>query len=223
MGLSLPSGEPAVESWRVEPVNALAILLFDATDPGRGRPRVVAVDGRSGSGKSTLAEQLQAAVPASAVVHTDDVAWHHSFFDWAELLARDVLEPLRRGESLHYRPPGWQDKGRLGAIEVPGGLELVLIEGVGAGRRELTHLLDATIWVQSDAAEAQRRGTARDAAADGNPTDVTRFWQEWMAQELPFVAAQRPWERAAVVVRGTTTAAHDPEHVALGSTSDAGS
>jgi energy-coupling factor transporter ATP-binding protein EcfA2 len=212
MGLSLPSGEPAVESWRVEPVNALAILLFDATDPGRGRPRVVAVDGRSGSGKSTLAEQLQAAVPASAVVHTDDVAWHHSFFDWAELLARDVLEPLR-----------WQDKGRLGAIEVPGGLELVLIEGVGAGRRELTHLLDATIWVQSDAAEAQRRGTARDAAADGNPTDVTRFWQEWMAQELPFVAAQRPWERAAVVVRGTTTAAHDPEHVALGSTSDAGS
>ncbi len=217
MVLSLPSGEPAFGPWRVEPVSALVRVLFEAAGPVQGRPRVVAVDGRGGSGKSTLAAQLHVAVPGSVVVHTDDVAWHHSFFDWTDLLARNVLEPLRRGEAVRYRPPGWQAKGRAGAIEVPTGLELVLVEGVGAGRGELVHLLDGVVWVQSDTVEAERQGIARDAAAGthGDSAGATRFWQEWMAQELPFVAAQRPWERATVVVRGTTAAAHDPAHVAL--------
>ncbi len=215
--LSLPPEEPPVGAWRVEPVTELVRLLVEAAGPVRGRPRMVAVDGRGGGGKSTLAAQLHAAVPSSAVVHTDDVAWHHSFFDWSDLLARGVLEPLRRGEAVRYCPPGWQAKGRPGAIEVPAGLELVVVEGVGAGRRELTPLLDAVVWVQSDATEAERRGIARDAAegSHGDYEGARRFWSEWMAQELPFVAAQRPWERATVVVRGTNTSAHDPTSVAI--------
>jgi uridine kinase len=219
MFLTLPPGEPAAGPWRVAPVAELVQLLFRAAAPVEGRPRIVAVDGRGGGGKSTLAAQLHAAVGGSAVVHTDDVAWHHSFFDWSELLAEHVLEPLRRGEAVRYRPPGWQAKGRLGAIEVPEGLELVLVEGVGAGRRELTRLLDAVVWVQSDFAEAERQGIARDVAAatDADLEALTRFWHEWMAQEIPFVAAQRPWERADVVVRGTSATAHDPAVVALAS------
>ena len=215
--LVLPEGEPAAGPWRVEPVEVLVRLLLEAAGPVRERPRVVAVDGRSGGGKSTLAEQLHAAVPRSAVVHTDDVAWHHSFFDWEGLLARGVLEPLRRGDAVRYRPPGWRTEGRPGAVEVPAGLDLVLVEGVGAGRRELAHLLDAVVWVQSDAAEAERRGLARDIAAgqDGDLEGSTAFWHEWIAQELPFVAAQRTWERADVVVRGTVAAARDPDSVAI--------
>jgi hypothetical protein len=162
---------------------------------------------------------LHAEVPGSAVVHTDDVAWHHSFFDWSELLADQVLEPLRRGEAVRYRPPGWETKGRPGAVEVPAGLELVVVEGVGAGRRELTHLLDAVVWVQSDFAEAERQGIARDLAAStgGDIEGLTAFWHEWMEQEIPFVQVQRPWERAEVVVRGTTGTPHDPALVALAS------
>jgi hypothetical protein len=219
MGLDLLPGELAVGPWRVEPVDVLVQLLFEVAGPVQGHPRIIAVDGRGGGGKSTLATQLRAAVPGAAVVHTDDVAWHHSFFDWSELLARDVLEPLRRGQAVHYRPPGWHAKGRPGAIEVPAGLDLVLVEGVGAGRRELMHLLDAVVWVQSDAAEAERQSIARDAAAGthGDIEGATQFWHEWLAQEIAFVAAQRPWERADVVVRGTTTNVHDPARVALAS------
>ena len=210
-------GEPAVGTWRLEPVVELVRLLIEAAGPVQGRPRIVAVDGRGGGGKSTLAAQLHAAVPRSAVVHTDDVAWHHSFFDWSELLAHGVLEPLHTGQAVRYRPPGWQTQGRPGAVEVPAGLDLVIVEGVGAGRRELSHLLDALVWVQSDAAEAERRGVARDVAAGahGDLDGASRFWHEWMAQEVPFLAAQRPWQRADVVVRGTTAAAHHPGHVAL--------
>jgi uridine kinase len=44
-------------------------------------PTIVAVDGRSGSGKSMFANKL-AAAPKVPIVHTDDISWHHSFFDW---------------------------------------------------------------------------------------------------------------------------------------------
>jgi uridine kinase len=217
--LSLPPGEPAAGPWHVRPVEDLARQLMSAGTSAAGRPRVVAVDGRGGSGKSTLAGQLRAAIPRSAVVHTDDVAWHHSFFDWADLLAEHVLGPLRAGRAVRYCPPGWVAKRRPGAIEVPAGTDLVVVEGVGAGRRELAHLLDAVVWVQSDLEEAERRGLARDLAAgvEGGEAAARRFWDEWMAEELPFLAEQRPWERATVIVRGTTALPHDPAHVVTAS------
>lgn len=205
MFLTLPPGEPAAGPWRSEPVEVLVRLLMPVPGVRPERPWVVAVDGRGGSGKTTLAACLHAAVPESAVVHTDDIAWHHSFFDWADLLADGVLAPLRRGESVRYRPPGWDVQGRPGAVEVPAGRALVLVEGVGAGRRELAHLLDAVVWVQSDAVEAERRGLERDVAQgmNGDHPAAARFWREWMAQELPFLDRQRPWERALVIVAGT--------------------
>ncbi len=183
----------------------LDVVARAAGDP-QGRPRVVAVDGRGASGKSTLAQRLTTALPASVVISTDDVAWHHSFFDWAELLAGGVLEPARRGDAVSYRPPAWRDRGRAGAIAVPVGCELLIVEGVGAGRRELTTLLDAVVWVQSDFEVAERRGIARDVAAgiNGDQEQAVAFWHEWMAQELDFLAQQRPWERACAVVAGTS-------------------
>lgn len=42
---------------------------------------------------------------------------------------------------------------------------MVFVEGTGAGRRELSHPFDAVVWVQSDAADAERRALARDVAA----------------------------------------------------------
>ena len=185
-------GEPTAGPWRVVPVDELVRLLWAAAGGPTTRPRVVAVDGRSAAGKTTVAALLQAAVPQSGVVHTDDIAWYESFFGWDELLAAGVLEPLHRGAAVRYRPPAWDRRGRPGAIELAAGLAMVVVEGVGAARRELTGWLDAVIWVQSDAAEAERRGIERDGGIEAAGV----FWQEWAAQEVPFLAAQRPWERA---------------------------
>lgn len=90
-------------------------------------------------------------------------------------MAGGLLIPVRQGAGVQYRPPGWKAGGRVGAIEVPAGLSLVVVEGVGAGRRELAHLLDAVVWVQSDFAEAERRGIARDVASgvNGDPDAAT--------------------------------------------------
>jgi hypothetical protein len=134
------------------------------------------------------------------VVHTDDIAWSESFFDWHGLLLDGVLVPFRDGRTISFRPPAWDRHQRAGAVSVPHGTELLIVEGVGAARLALADQLDAVVWVQSDLAEAERRGVERDAAGRSDPQE---FWDRWQAEERPFLAADRPWDRADLVVCGT--------------------
>ncbi len=65
--------------------------------------------------------------------------------------------------------------------------------------------LDTVVWAQSDLAEARRRCIDH----EGGDGAAVSSWHEWMAQELPFLAGQRPWERAAVFVAVTPECPHD--------------
>jgi hypothetical protein len=199
-------GEPPVRDWGVERIAEVASRLVAVDVDDRPGPVLVAVDGRSAGGKTTTAARLAAHLPGAVVVHTDDVAWHHAFFDWADLLVTGVLDPLQEGRQVAFRPPAWRARGREGAIEVPAGTRTVLLEGVGAGRRELADRLDRVVWVQSDRPLAQARGIER----DGGDQAAVAFWQEWEAEEVPFLLAQRPWERADLLVHGTPDVRHDP-------------
>ena len=210
MALQLAAEEPEAGPWRAE---LLTTFIDTMIRRGRGdvapsRPVVLAVDGRSNAGKTTLAARIGRAVPGSAVVHTDDIAWRHSRFGWADLLIAGILEPVHQGRAVSYRPPRWAEHGRDGSIEVPAGCPLLVIEGDGAGRREAADLIDALIWVQSDEREAERRVLTR----IGKPDEAPTIWhhREWMAEEIPFNTAQRTWERANVIVCGTPQIPCDP-------------
>jgi hypothetical protein len=166
-----------------------------------GGPALVLVDGRSGSGKSTFAERLVRLLDG-ALVHSDDIAWHLDPTDWADVLVDGVITPWRRGETVSFRPPGWLAQGRRGTVEIPPRRVLV-VEGVGAGRAGLAACAELVVWVQSDRDEARRRGLARDVELGRSPEEAEAFWDEWMRAEEPFLAADRPWSRASVVVNGT--------------------
>ena len=201
--MQLAPEEPEAGPWRAEPLKTVIDTLIKP-GPGRGvarRPAVLAVDGRSNNGKTTLAARIREAMPGSAIVHTDDIAWWHSRFGWADLLIDGILVPVHRGQAVSYRPPRWTEHGRDGAIEVPAGCPLLIIEGDGAGRREVADLIDALIWVQSDEREAERRVLSRIGKPNEAPT--MQHHREWMAEEIPFNAVQRTWERADVIVCGT--------------------
>lgn len=204
--MKLTADEPGAGSWRVRQLSDVARHLVDQAGDVYGRPVVIGVDGRSASGKSTLSDRLRRVFGSACVVHTDDIAWYHGLFNWEELISDGVLGPVHRGEDVQYRPPAWDARGRTGAIEVDRSCAVLVVEGVGVARRALMKYLDAVVWVQSDLAQARVRGLARDG---DSPAEVA-FWDEWDAAELIFLAHERRWERADLIVAGTPVLRHDP-------------
>jgi pantothenate kinase len=200
-------GEPAAGPWQLMAWDELARVLLDASGRPADRPAVLGVGGRSSSGKTTFAARLAAVVAGAVVVHTDDIAWRQAVLDWDQLLRGGVLEPARRGQAVSYRPPRWDEHGRPGAVVVPPGCRALIVEGVGATRQALAPLLDATVWVQADARVLERRNEARVRAGETSPADH----RAWLAEEDPFLLADRAWERATVIVAGTPELPHDPD------------
>lgn len=205
MAFRLHLEEPAAGPWRVERIADVFASFNGGTEIGTGRPSIVAIDGRSACGKTTFARRVTEAILATGVVHTDDIAWFHSRFGWADLAA-SLLQMARAGQPVSFRPPAWDGRHREGAIVVPGGLQLLLFEGVGSSRDELASLLDGRLWMQADRVATDRRDDDRIAAGE-----VTRSVVDgWMAEELPFIAGRRPWEYADLIVAGTPTLPYDP-------------
>lgn len=200
-------GETPVEKWINLEIDRFVEKLLGSGPSQTDRIQFVAVDGRSGGGKSTLAGQLQRHIAHSTIIHTDDVAWHHSYFDWAELLIEGVLRPVQANRSVDYRPPAWESRGRQGSIAVAKECAVVIIEGVGASRQEIRPWLTASVWVQSDMDEAERRGIAR----DGGTEAARRFWMDWMVEENAFLLQHQPWVYATAIINGTPQNAYDPE------------
>ena len=123
--------------WSVIGLDDLAARIGRFADGAA--PTVVALDGHSSSGETTLAGRLAASLPRAAVLHTDDLAWHQGGFGWDELLLTDVLPVVRAGRRLRYRAPAWVARDRPGAVELPGDLTVLVLEGVGASRPSLAH------------------------------------------------------------------------------------
>jgi uridine kinase len=157
--------------------------------------RVVGIDGCGGAGKSTLASELSRLLAAAPIIQTDDFASWEDPLGWAPRFLRQVLQPISRNEPAYYQRYDWV-KRALGEWIAVGPASIVLIEGVSATRQAFRPYLALSIWVETDRAERQRRGLAR----DGNP--MADHWAAWMADEDAYVARENPGQRAHVVVRG---------------------
>lgn len=107
MVLQLAPEKPEAGPWHTELLTVVAdsLIQLGSTRTAGDRAVVLAVDGRSSSGKTMVAARLQETVAGSAVVHTDDIAWWHSRFGWADLLIEGVLMPVHRGQPVDFRPP----------------------------------------------------------------------------------------------------------------------
>lgn len=160
-----------------------------------------------------------AALPNSAVLHTDDLAWHHGVFSWDELLINDVLPVLRKRRALHYRPPAWLARGRDDAITLDGDRDFVIIEGVGASQASVRAELDVIVWMETPQVIRESRDAVRVSAGEISAAS----YAGWMAEENAYMAADRPWEHADLIIDGSGSVDHDQEtEIVLGVTSPAG-
>ncbi|MGG4265980.1 uridine kinase family protein [Peribacillus simplex] len=179
--------------------------------PQKRSPYIMAIDGRGGSGKSTLASRIQAECPGSAVVHMDDFYLPSSKriqlppapkqigadCDW-ERVFNQILKPLTVGKDARYQRYDWETDTMAEWHIVPAE-GLVIIEGTYSIRNELAGSHDFTIWVECPRDQRLKRGLERDGE------DARQMWEDnWMIHEDLYVDAQRPQERANLVVDGTS-------------------
>ncbi|MBO1331526.1 AAA family ATPase [Streptomyces sp. VRA16 Mangrove soil] len=144
--------------------------------PFCGPVRLVGVDGHAGSGKSTFADRLARALGGAPVLHLDDIASHDALFAWTERLRAQVLDPLSRGETARYETYDWHAR-RFGEARQLPPAEVVLVEGVGAGRRAVRPFLAELVWMDLPREAAWERGRSRDGEAQ------RAFWDGWIPAE----------------------------------------
>ncbi|RVU25444.1 hypothetical protein EOT10_14470 [Streptomyces antnestii] len=147
-----------------------------ALPPSCGPVRLVGVDGHAGSGKSTFAARLAEALGHAPVLHLDDLASHDALFDWTARLREQVIDPFTRGESARYAPYDWNVR-RFGAPRALEPAPVVLMEGVGAGRRALRPFLARLLWMDTPREVSWERGRRRDGPAQSD------FWDGWVRAE----------------------------------------
>ncbi|MGV9711058.1 hypothetical protein ACWDTI_10395 [Gordonia sp. NPDC003424] len=181
-------------------LDRLARRIDDHLDSATTRTLIVGIDGSSASGKTSLARYLRSAHSDQiTVVHTDDIAWHHSFFGWHDLLRTEILIPVTTGDlPIRYRPPGWVRNDRPGGIDIGDSTKCVIVEGVGAAHRSVAEWLDLTVWVQASAAVRAYRERQRLRAGIDSP----EFMDDWNARERRFHQDDMPWTRADFMIDG---------------------
>ncbi len=190
------AGSPAagVDSGGVAGVGALADLAGTAdigSTQGARRPLLLGIDGRSGAGKTSVAARLAEALAAGGadveLFHLEDLypGWH-GLAAGIEAYVRDVLTPLRAGDTARWRTWDWTTDSP-GAERETRPAAVVLCEGVGAGVPAVRGLLDACLTIEAPAELRKERALARDGET------YRPFWDVWAAQEetLP-AAADRP-------------------------------
>jgi len=177
-------------------LSALAAGLL-ALPPSLGPVRLVAVDGHAGSGKTTFTGRLAAALGGAPVVHLDDLATHREPFGWVARLRAQVLEPFERGEPARHGVYDWTAREFSTVATVPPA-PVVLVEGVGAGRRAVRPALAALLWMELDAVAARARGELRDGP------ELAEFWAGWAVAERAHFAADPSRPFASLRVDGIT-------------------
>ncbi|UJA06947.1 Cytidylate kinase [Streptomyces collinus] len=164
--------------------------------PSCGPVRLVAVDGHAGSGKSTFAARLAATLGGAPVLRLDDIASHERLFAWTDRLMSQVITPYSRGEDARYTPYDWRAR-TFGPPRPLPSAPVVLLEGVGAGRRALRPHLARLLWMELPREEAWARGRARDGA------EQREFWTGWVEAERAHFAADPSRPHADLLVHQT--------------------
>ena len=167
-----------------------------------GPVRLVAIDGPGGAGKSTFAARLASALGGVPVVHTDDFASWDDEFSWYPRLRAQLIEPLASGRPGRFQRYDWATRELAEWHDVPLGPVLVL-EGVGAARREITDELALAVWIETPPDLRLARGIERDGE------ELRDFWLHWIEGERRHFAADRTRERAELVVLGGCGVPHD--------------
>jgi len=160
--------------------------------------KIIGIDGGGGAGKSTLAQRLSDQLGDVIVVHTDDfMNGANSAPDWWKRLIAELLEPLKANQTARYQRFDWPTDQLAEWHEIAPG-KTILLEGVGALRREFRPYLSYGIWLDTPAETRLARGLERDGQ------HRLEDWKRWMEWDEQYAKEHEPRAFADAVVSGGT-------------------
>ncbi len=190
---------PSEPSHLPLPEAAATILALAAARPATlGRGRLICLDGRAGSGKTTLAAAVAGRAAGTRTVHLDDLYDGWDGLDGVETQLDSLLRPLASGQPGHYRRYDWH-AGRFAELVRVDPVELLVLEGVGAGHRDHAALCTLLVWLTASEPVRKRRALRRDGEI------FEPHWSSWAGQEATYVTTQRPDARSDLVVELAVT------------------
>src|SRR5581483_11156869 len=141
------------------------------------KPAIIVVSGFGGAGKSTTANKIGELLNAPVVcidsfIKKDkpEVYSNWEIMDYERLIT-DVIKPFKEGKKpIIFRPSRWED-GILLPEVILNHNGFLVIEGVGLIQPMLLKYFSFTIWIDTTAAEALRRGKKRDREVYNKPQD----------------------------------------------------
>lgn len=169
-----------------------------------GRPFILAIDGRCASGKSTLANKLSSLTGAT-VIHADDfflqpfqrtekrLETPGENVDW-ERIKTQVLMPLSRGETAHYRPFDCHTMSfgkELSAAPV----KVVIVEGTYSLNKELAEFYSLSVFMTVSPKIQLERITSRNGQEGAE-----MFKKKWIPLEEKYFSAYDLQNRCRYVV-----------------------
>ncbi len=169
---------------------ALEVAL--ARKPTLHEGRLIAIDGPAGAGKSTLAAAIFDIFPGSRVVTLDDLYDGWSGLPRLHEQLDALLGPLSEGRPGTYRRYDWAE-GRYAETVVVDPVDLLVLEGVGAGSLRHADLITVLVWVNAPADLAWSRVIARDGA------EVEQPLHQWRLDEQEHFARENTRDRADLV------------------------
>lgn len=163
--------------------------------PARSSGGRVGVDG-PGPDTTSWAVRSRPVRPLVAVVSTDLLATWERPLDWWPVLETHLLAPLAAGRLATLPVVQWVSGNPRpgGSIRVPV-VDVLVLEGVSAGRAAVADRLSTLVWVEvPDAGERLERAVAR----DGEP--MRPFLVRWQRDEEEHFRADGTRARADIVI-----------------------
>jgi uridine kinase len=176
----------------MELIAALADLCKEKSRP------VIAIDGPAGAGKTTLAHEIFLALSnkmSVQVIHMDDL-----YDGWDNALSKDLSKILKYVVSQHeVKSPAsiqrynWESSS-FGESEKLPVSDLLILEGVGCGVKELQDRFAALIWMEIDPEDGLKRVVNRDGL------QVQDQMQKWLRTQAEYFLQHSTREKADFIL-----------------------
>jgi len=163
----------------------------------KSRP-VIAIDGPAGAGKTTLAHEIFLALSnqmSVQVIHMDDL-----YDGWENALSKDLSKILQYVVSQHeVKSPAsiqrynWESSSFGESEELPVS-DLLILEGVGCGDKELQDRFAALIWMEIDPEDGLKRVVNRDGL------QVQDQMQKWLRTQAEYFLQHSTREKADFIL-----------------------